>query len=152
MGIERGPYSYRSDPSVADFPDDRPIIIFDGYCNLCTGWVHFILRHDSQAKFKLLAAQTTFGHSLYRHYGLDPGDYETNILLADGVAWFKAEGTIRMFQGLGRTWSAVRMFRILSRTVSRMIYECIAANRFRIFGKRESCFVEETEMKARFLA
>ncbi len=77
---------------------------------------------------------------------------ETNILLADGVAWFKAEGTIRMFEGLGRPWSAVRMFRILPRTVSRMIYECIAANRFRIFGKRESCFVVETEMKERFLA
>lgn len=151
MPIEREPYSYRSDPSVAAFPDDRPLIVFDGYCAMCSGWAQFIVRHDPQAKFRLLAAQSPLGDALYRHYGLDPVDYETNILISDGVAWFKAEGSIRMFEGLGLPWSLARVFRILPRATQDKGYEFIAANRFRLFGRRDTCFVPEPSMKERFL-
>ncbi|MEX0591653.1 MAG: DCC1-like thiol-disulfide oxidoreductase family protein, partial [Xanthobacteraceae bacterium] len=58
---ERRPYSYRNDPSVPTFPDDRPIIIFDGYCALCAGWAQFVLRHDADAKYRLLSAQSPLG-------------------------------------------------------------------------------------------
>lgn len=151
MPIERESYSYRSDPSVTDFPDDRPIIIFDGYCALCSGWARFVVRHDPQGTYRLLAAQSPLGAALYRHYGLDPDDYETNILLADGIAWFKAEGSIRMFEGLGRPWSGMRIFRLLPRAARDRAYTFIAANRFRIFGRREACFVAGPDMKERFL-
>ena len=89
--IARAAYSYRNDPAIPRFPDDRPIVVFDGYCALCTGFAQFVLRHDPAAKFRLLAAQSILGRALYEHYGLDPQDYETNILIADGIAWFKSE-------------------------------------------------------------
>ena len=79
-------YSYRRDPAVPKFSDDRPIIIFDGYCALCSGWAQFVLRHDRRAVYRLLRAQSPLGRSLYVHYDLDPEDYQTNILLADGIA------------------------------------------------------------------
>jgi predicted DCC family thiol-disulfide oxidoreductase YuxK len=85
MNRAAAPYDYRGDPSVPAFPDDRPIIIFDGYCALCSGWVSFVLRHDRAAAFRLLPAQTALGAALYRHYRLDAEDCETNILLADGA-------------------------------------------------------------------
>ena len=80
------PYSYREDPAVPKFPDDNPIIIFDGHCILCSHWAQFVIRHDKSATFKLLAAQTPLGEALYQHYGLRTDDYETNILIADGEA------------------------------------------------------------------
>lgn len=151
MPIQREPYSYRSDPSVTDFPDDRPIIIFDGYCALCSRWAQFVVRHDPHATYRLLTAQSPLGVALYRHYDLDPEDYETNILLSDGTAWFKAEGTIRMFEGLGQPWSNVRVIRLLPRAARDALYTFIATNRFRIFGRRKACFVADPDMKERFL-
>ena len=72
------PHSYRHDPSVSPFADDKPIIIFDGYCALCSGWASFVLRHDHTGAHRLLSAQSPLGRALYVHYGLDPQDYETN--------------------------------------------------------------------------
>ena len=66
--------------------DDRPIIIFDGYCALCSGWAQFVLRHDRTQSTRLLRAESQLGRSLYVRYGLDPKDSPTNILLANGIA------------------------------------------------------------------
>src|SRR5215471_18433670 len=95
----RPPYSYRRDPRVPQFPDDRPIIIFDGYCALCSGWADFVLRHDRRRRLRLLPAQTPLGHALYVHYGLDPTDYQTHVLIADGLAYFKSDAGLRMATG-----------------------------------------------------
>src|SRR5258705_10594246 len=84
----RPPYSYRGDGEFPVFPDDRPIIIFDGYCALCSGWAQFVLRHDTRGVYRLLAAQTPLGRALYVHYGLDPQDSESNFLIAEGIATF----------------------------------------------------------------
>ena len=75
--ISRQAYSYRDDPAVPDFADDRPIIIFDGYCALCSGWAAFVLKHDTERRYRLVIAQSDLGRALYVHYGLDPDDYET---------------------------------------------------------------------------
>ena len=110
MECMRPPYSYRHDPSVPPFADDKPIIIFDGYCALCSGWASFVLRHDHTGTHRLLSAQSPLGRALYVHYGLDPQDYQTNILVADGVAWFKSEGSIRMAEGWASRGRSRRCF------------------------------------------
>ncbi len=148
----RAPYSYRDDPAVPDFPDDRPVIIFDGYCALCSGWAQFVLRHDPQGKYRLLAAQSKLGHALYVHYGLDPEDYETNILIDGGVAYFKSEGSIRMAEGLGFPWSLVGVFRVLPLSIRDPMYGFVARNRLKFFGKRETCYLPDKKYEGRFLA
>jgi predicted DCC family thiol-disulfide oxidoreductase YuxK len=148
----RDPYSYRGDPNVPSFPDDRPIIIFDGYCALCSGWANFVLRHDPHGRFRLASAQSPLGYALYVHYGLDPKDYETNILIEHGRAWFKSEGSIRMAEGLGWPWKLAAVFRILPRVVRDPIYEFIARNRLRFFGRRETCYLPQKQYQDRFLA
>jgi predicted DCC family thiol-disulfide oxidoreductase YuxK len=145
-------YSFRHDAAVPAFPDDRPIIIFDGYCALCSGWVQFVLRHDRAARYRLLAAQSPLGHALYVHYGLDPKDYETNILIEDGVAWFKSEGSIRMMEGLGWPWKLVAAFRVLPRALRDPLYEWLARNRLEWFGTRATCFIPDARYQDRFLA
>ena len=148
----RRPYSYRDDPAVPAFPDDKPVIIFDGFCALCTGWAAFVLRHDKQRRYRLLTAQSELGQALYVHYGLDPDDYETNILIDEGTAWFKAEGSIRMAVGLGWPWRAAAVFRVLPSRLSNWLYDSIARNRLRWFGKREACYVPAPVDADRFLS
>lgn len=150
--MQRPAYSYRDDPAVPNFPDDRPIIIFDGFCALCSGWAQFALKHDKQNRYRFLAAQSDLGRALYVHYGLDPEDYETNILIEDGLAWFKSEGSIRMIAGLGPPWSAVRAFRLLPMPIRDRLYESVARNRLRLFGKREVCYRPEAAHQDRFIA
>jgi predicted DCC family thiol-disulfide oxidoreductase YuxK len=146
------PYSYRHDPSVPVFPDDRPIILFDGHCALCSGWVSFVLRHDRAAAFRLLPAQSALGTALYRHYGLDPKDYETNILIEDGRAWFKSESSIRMLERLGAPWSAARVLRLTPVSLRDRLYEIVARNRLRWFGRRDQCLISAPRYEDRFLS
>ena len=145
-------YSWREDPSVPAFADDRPILIFDGHCVLCSAFAQFILRHDRARRFRLLAAQTPLGTALYRHLGLHPTDYETNILLEDGQVWLKSEGSIRVFERLGFPWSLMASGRVLPRPLRDRLYEVIARNRRRWFGTRATCYRPDPADADRFLA
>jgi predicted DCC family thiol-disulfide oxidoreductase YuxK len=148
----REPYSYRPDPAVPEFADDRPIVVFDGYCVLCSGWANFILRQDRAATFRLLPAQSPLGSALYVHFGLDSENYGTNILVADGLAWVKSEGSIRMAEGLGFPWSLAALFRVLPVAVRDKLYDLLARNRFRLFGRRATCYVPTIDHRDRFLS
>jgi predicted DCC family thiol-disulfide oxidoreductase YuxK len=136
---------------VPGFPDERPIILFDGHCVLCSAWARFVLGQDTAARYRLLPAQTRLGEALYRHYGLNSPDYETNVLIEEGLAWFKSEGTIRMFEGLGFPWSLLRILRVVPEAVRDRLYDLIARNRLKLFGRREACFLAEPGQEERFL-
>jgi predicted DCC family thiol-disulfide oxidoreductase YuxK len=137
---------------VPAFPDDRPIILFDGHCALCSGWARFVLRHDRRGRFRLLPAQTPLGRALYLHYGLDPENYETNILVEEGRGWFRSEGSIRMAEGLGAPWSWFVVLRALPLAWRDRLYELVARNRLNWFGRREVCYLGEPAHSDRFLA
>jgi len=145
-------FSYRDDPAVPPFADDKPIIIFDGYCAFCSMWARFVLRFDRRQIFRLLAAQSDLGRALYVHYGLDPENYETNILIIDGVPWFKSEAAIRALTVMGLPWSLVRVVRLLPLSWRDAVYDVVARNRFRIMGRRDTCFLPDAKDRARFLS
>jgi predicted DCC family thiol-disulfide oxidoreductase YuxK len=91
------------------------------------------------------------GRALYVHYGLDPDDYETNIFIDEGTAWFKSEACIRMGLALGPPWSWARWFRIVPRSVRDAGYEIVARNRMRFMGRRNVCYVADAAHRARSL-
>jgi predicted DCC family thiol-disulfide oxidoreductase YuxK len=148
----RTPYSYRDDPAVPRFADEKPVIIFDGLCALCSGSAAFVLRHDEAGTFRLLAAQSPLGEALYAHYGLDPVDYETMILIEEGVAYLKSEAAIRIARGLGRPWSFAQIFRIVPRGLRDAVYSWVARHRIRWFGARTTCYRPDAKFSGRFLA
>jgi predicted DCC family thiol-disulfide oxidoreductase YuxK len=78
------PYSYRADPAVPAFPDDKALVVFDGVCVLCSGFAKFILKRDKAFAIRLATAQSSLGQALYRHYGLDANEFESSLVLADG--------------------------------------------------------------------
>jgi predicted DCC family thiol-disulfide oxidoreductase YuxK len=98
-----------------------------------------------------MPAQSRLGTALYRHFELDPTNYETNILLVDGHAWFKSEASIRIFELLGFPWSMVSAFRLLPGSLRDRLYEILASNRLRWFGVRETCFLPDKAYADRFL-
>ncbi|MDE1149046.1 MAG: DCC1-like thiol-disulfide oxidoreductase family protein [Azospirillaceae bacterium] len=146
------PYSYRADPAVPSFPDDRPVLVFDGHCVMCSGFARFVLRHDRRRRFRLLAAQTPLGTALYRHYGLDPVDYQSNLVLEDGVLRLKSDGSMAVFEALGLPWSLMAVGRVLPVGVRDALYSIVARNRLRWFGKREVCYLPTPDERDRFIA
>jgi predicted DCC family thiol-disulfide oxidoreductase YuxK len=148
----RAPYGYRSDPRLPAFADDRPILIFDAKCMLCSRWADVVLRYDRSGRYRLLSAQSPLGHALYVHYGLDPENYDTIILLSGGVAYFKAEGAIRLAGDLGFPWSLAGALRMLPRSAADALYDWLARNRFKLFGRRATCYVPRAEDRDRFIA
>jgi predicted DCC family thiol-disulfide oxidoreductase YuxK len=149
--MSREPYSYRHDPAIPAFPDDRPIIVFDGNCAFCSRWVQFVLRHDRDGRYRFITGQSDLGRAIYRHYGLSDRDFETNILIEDGVALFKAEGTMQMISGLGFPWKLVNLYRVLPPALRDWGYSLVARNRIRWFGSLDRCFRPQPEHAARFL-
>ncbi len=145
------PYAYRQDAGVPAFPDDRPIIIFDGHCVMCSRLARFILRHDRHKRFRLTAAQTPLGQALFRHLRLDPVYFETNVLLENGTARFKSDGSIRMFVLLGWPWVLANVLRILPGPLLDLFYDQIADNRLRWFGAQSACFLAQPSERDRFL-
>lgn len=144
-------YSYRDDPSMPPFPDDRPIIIFDGKCVFCSAFAQFVVRADQHRRLRLMAAQCPLGVALYRHFELDPVNYETNILLEDGRALLKSEASIRVFELLGLPWRLMSVARLIPRGPRDRLYEFIARNRLRWFGVRDTCFLPDPAEVDRFL-
>lgn len=98
-----------------------------------------------------MAAQSPLGQALYRHYRLDPVNFETNVLLDEGRAWFKSAGSIRMFVKLGWPWALMGSLRIVPRPLLDRLYEVVARNRLRWFGASAVCFVADSAHRDRFL-
>jgi predicted DCC family thiol-disulfide oxidoreductase YuxK len=120
--VQRAPYEYRADPAVPRFADDRPVI--DGKCVLCCSSAQFILQKDRNARFRLLAAQSELGNALYRHFGLDPVNYESYVLLQDGKAYLRSEASIRILNGLGPPWSLLAKFtRLVPLSIRDALYD-----------------------------
>jgi predicted DCC family thiol-disulfide oxidoreductase YuxK len=150
--VKRAPFAYRTDPAVPPFADERPLIVFDGKCVLCSGFAQFVVRADHRAEFRLAAAQSPLGDALYRHFGLDPSNYETYILLQNGIAYFRSEAAIRILEGLGLPWRLASIGRLCPRAIRDRLYDVVARHRLRWFGTRPSCYIPSAAEADRFLS
>jgi predicted DCC family thiol-disulfide oxidoreductase YuxK len=145
------PYSYRADSRVLAFPDDRPIIVFDGVCIFCSRFIKFVLRHDKSEKFRFVTAQSALGQALYRHYRLDTQVFETNLVLADGRLYTKIDAFVQVMKRLPMPWPLLAIVQVLPRFLADRLYDVIARNRYRLFGRTEDCMVPPPRMQTRFL-
>ena len=138
-----------SDP--LEIVGDRPLIVFDGLCVLCSGNARFVLRHDRNRHFALTTAQGPLGEALYRHFGLSTDDYETMLVIEQGRLLTESEGAIAIARGLGWPWRAAAAARIVPKPIRDSLYRLIARNRYRLFGRRETCWVPTPEEADRIL-
>jgi predicted DCC family thiol-disulfide oxidoreductase YuxK len=145
------PYSYRHDPGVPAFPDDKPVFFFDGVCVLCSGFGDFILRHDTKRRFRIATAQSPLGQAIFTHYGLPTRDYTTNLLLLDGRPLTKSDAFIAVMVRLPFPWPLFAFLAVAPRWFRDMVYGPIARNRYRWFGQHAACRLPTPEETDRFL-
>lgn len=126
------------------------LVLFDGVCVLCSGWVQFILARDPDARFQFASIQGPSGATLAARLGINPHDPATNVVVLDDVAYFKSDSALAVLSRL-TGWRWTRLLRVFPRALRDWVYDRVARNRYAIFGRTESCFVPTLEQRSRFL-
>jgi predicted DCC family thiol-disulfide oxidoreductase YuxK len=144
-------FSYRDDPAVPTFADDRPIIVYDGVCILCSKSMRRIANADRRQQFRFMSAQSSVGQAVFRHYSLDPNDFETVLLLDQGRAYGKFDAIARIGTGLGGVYRAAAAVRVAPGRVQDWAYDAIAKNRYRIFGRTDQCMMPDASWRSRVI-
>ena len=129
------------------WPDDD-VILYDGVCVFCSRWVRFVATRDAAARFRFTPIQSPYGTRLAQAFGIDPNDPDTNAVIHGGAAYFKSDGALTVLSHLPR-WRWTRALLFIPRPLRDTVYNLIARNRYRIFGKFDACFVPDADMRAR---
>lgn len=132
-------------------PSDGPIIVFDALCVLCSANAQFVLRYDRRGRFRLVSMQGPAGTALYRQFDIDPADPDTLIVVDRGMALRDSDAVLAIWAGLGWPWRLLGMFRVVPHIVRDPLYRLIARHRYRLFGRRESCWLPSLEQASRVL-
>ncbi|HJR55703.1 MAG TPA: DCC1-like thiol-disulfide oxidoreductase family protein [Rhizomicrobium sp.] len=120
-----------------DWPDDG-IILYDGVCVLCSGWVRFIVERDRARRFRFTPIQSSYGRALALALQIDPDNPDTNAVILDGRAWRRSDAAIRVIATLPR-WGWVRWLRLVPRPLRDVVYRLVARTRYRVFGRHAVC-------------
>jgi predicted DCC family thiol-disulfide oxidoreductase YuxK len=131
------------------WPDDN-VILYDGVCVFCSRWVRFVVARDVRRRFRFTAIQSAYGTRMAQALGINPADPDTNAVIHGGVAYFKSDAALTVLSNLPG-WGWVRALRLVPRPIRDTVYNLVARNRYRIFGKYEACFVPDAELRARVL-
>jgi predicted DCC family thiol-disulfide oxidoreductase YuxK len=127
------------------------VLIFDGVCNLCDESVKFILNHEADQTLRFTPLQSPAGARLMREFGFDPDDAKTFVLIADGQPYVKSDAAIRISQYLSGSWRLLGAVRFIPRPIRDGVYNLVARNRYRWFGRSETCMMPTPALKARFI-
>ena len=127
------------------------VIVFDGVCALCNGWVRFLLRHDRRQRYRFAAMQGQHGRQLLQAHGLDPDDPVSFLLLEGGQAWTDTRAIIRVLTGLGGPWRVAAVLGLVPVPLRDRAYRLVARNRYRWFGRHDRCLLLPPGRGGRFL-
>jgi len=128
-----------------------PVVLFDGACNLCNGFVQFLISRDPAGYFRFASLQSAEGQALLAQHGLPtPTEPESIVLIENGRAYTHSQAVLRMARHLPG-WRWLSAFRVVPRFLRDAVYRWVARNRYRWFGRQESCWLPTPELKARFL-
>jgi predicted DCC family thiol-disulfide oxidoreductase YuxK len=137
---------------MLNLPLNKKIILFDGVCNLCDSAVQFVIKHDKKDVFRFVALQSELGQEILKHIGINPKNIDSIILYEPGVAYYyKSSAAIQIAKSLGGFFHFGTVFKIIPAGISNQLYDYIAKNRYKWYGKKESCMIPTEELKSKFL-
>lgn len=131
--------------------EPHPVILFDGICNLCNSSVQFVLKRDKKQKFRYASLQSEFGKKIIEQFSLKEKNIDSIVLIEQNRAWVKSSAVLRISKQLGGGYPLFYVFIIIPKFLRDAVYDFIARNRYRWFGKRESCILPSPETKTLFL-
>jgi predicted DCC family thiol-disulfide oxidoreductase YuxK len=130
---------------------DGPIILFDAECVLCSANAQFILRHDKARRYRLASMQGDVGAGLFRDNGMEPSD-PSSILVIENLRVRKdSDAVLSIYEGLGWPWRIIVICRIVPAALRDPVYRWIARNRYRLFGKRATCWMPSAQYRDQML-
>jgi len=127
------------------------IIFFDGVCNLCNSSVNFIIKKDKNEKFKFVAFQSSIGSDLLKKNNYNDNNLDTLVILKNNKIYTKSTAALLIAKELNSLWKLFSFFLLIPKFLRDPIYIFISKNRYKWFGKKESCMLPSPEIKSRFL-
>ena len=131
--------------------DADAIVLFDGVCNLCSGFVQFILPRDDEGKYRFASLQSDVGRALLAEHDLPRDELDSVVLIEGGESYVKSAAILRIATGLGGVYRLLSPFRYLPRSVRDRLYDFVADHRYRWFGKKDRCMMPSEDVQSRFL-
>lgn len=128
------------------------IIYFDGVCNLCNGFVQFIIRRDPKAKFSFAPLQSESGQEMLSGHGRNPKEFDSVLYQKDGKLLVKSRAVLEILNDLGGLWSVFAVLKVLPARLGDLVYDQVAGNRYRWFGRKNACMVPSPDLSSRFLS
>jgi predicted DCC family thiol-disulfide oxidoreductase YuxK len=132
-------------------PQEHAIIFFDGVCNLCNGFVQFVINHDPKGYFRFASLQSEEAKPYLKDFKYPADELNSVVLFEKGKFYNKSTAALHIFKKLSGAWPTFFATIIVPRFIRDGVYDFIAANRYRWFGKQESCMLPTPELKQRFL-
>lgn len=129
----------------------NPILLFDGVCNLCSSAVNFIIKYDKHQIFRFAQLQSGTGKNLQQEFNLPDNIINSVILIYDGKVFTKSNAVIKIAGMLPFPFNLIPVFRIVPKTLLDKIYDVVAGNRYKWFGRKESCMIPSKEIKNLFI-
>jgi len=136
---------------MVDVPRDRPVLLFDGVCNLCSGSVQFLIEHDPEGTLRFAPLQSESAQALLEAVGLTDYDFDTIVLVEGEEYYTKSDAALRIARRLERPWSLLWVGRYVPRLLRDAAYDLVASSRYAVFGKKDRCMVPTPEIRDRFL-
>lgn len=147
-----GPPPTPEDASDADAPTiDHPVLLFDGVCRFCSGFVRFVIERDPDAVLRFAPLQSEVAQALLADAAVDPQALDSIVLVDDGEVHVKSDAVIRTGEHLGGSMTLLQAFKVVPRALRDVFYDAFAAVRYRLFGTYDSCMVPTPDVRARFL-
>ena len=134
----------------------QAIVLYDGICGLCNSLNQFILKRDTHDRFRFASLQSKFAQDLLKRHGADASDLDTvyvaiNYGQPNEHLQARSEAILRVLTELGGIWKCARFARALPKAVRDGIYNVVARNRYRVFGKHDSCLLPDPQHRGKFL-
>jgi len=132
---------------------EKKIILFDGVCNLCNSSVQFVIKRDKRDQFRFAPLQSDVGQKLVQERGIDTTMIDSIILIEPQVAYYtKSDAALKIAQQLSGAWPLMGVFLGVPSGIRNVVYDWIAKNRYRWYGKRDECMIPTPELKEKFLS
>lgn len=137
---------------LQDLPKGKKIILFDGVCNLCDTSIQYVIKKDKKDTFRFAAIQSDLGQRIIKHIGINSLHIDSVILYEPGIAYYyKSSALVEITKELSGFFSRASVFRILPITIRDYIYDYVAKNRYKWYGKKDSCLMPSAELQDKFL-
>jgi predicted DCC family thiol-disulfide oxidoreductase YuxK len=137
---------------IENLPKNKKIILFDGVCNLCNLAIQYVIKHDKKDVFRFVSLQSELGQRILKHISIDSKNIDSVILYEPGIAYYyKSNAAFEIAKSLGGFFLIGIVFRIIPTSIRNLIYDFIAKNRYKWFGKTDSCSIPTEELQAKFL-